>query len=189
MSSEVKLVDYNNPIQAAELVELMNSYAADIMGGGEALSDQVQQDLVARMSERSHIYSAIAYVDGQPAGLINYLEGFSTFKAKPLLNVHDVVVKAEFRGQGISRQLFDFVFAAAQELGCCKITLEVLENNEVAKQVYSRFGFQPYRLSEDGGVAQFWQKSISSRLGQFKRRNNLQDGASKSKLMSPELVD
>ncbi|MDB2686577.1 GNAT family N-acetyltransferase [Mariniblastus sp.] len=161
MSSEVKLVDYHNPLQAAELVELMNSYATDEMGGYKALPEQVKQDLVNRMSERSYIYSAIAYVDGQPAGLINYLEGFSTFKAKPLLNVHDVVVKPEFRGQGLSRLLFEFVFEAAKELGCCKVTLEVLENNEVAKRAYSRFGFEPYRLSESGGVAQFWQKSIS----------------------------
>ena len=161
MSSEVKLVDYNNPVQAAELVELMNSYATDEMGGGEALSTQVQRDLVNRMSERSHIYSAIAYVDGQAAGLINYLEGFSTFKAQPLLNVHDVVVKPEFRGQGISRQLFEFVFEAAKELGCCKVTLEVLEGNEVAMTAYSRFGFKPYRFTDAGGIAQFWQKSIS----------------------------
>lgn len=160
MSPEVKLVDYNNPVQAAELLELMNLYATDEMGGNEALPETVQQNLVARMSERSDIYSAIAYVDGQAAGLINYLEGFSTFKAQPLLNVHDVVVKAEFRGQGLSRKLFEFVFEAAKELGCCKVTLEVLEGNEVATQAYSRFGFKPYRLSEDTGVAQFWQKSI-----------------------------
>jgi len=160
MPSEVKLVDYNNPVQAAELVELMNLYAIDEMGGNEALPKAVQQNLVDRMRERGHIYSAIAYVDGQAAGLINYLEGFSTFKAQPLLNVHDVIVKAEFRGQGLSRQLFEFVFEAAKTLGCCKITLEVLEGNEIAKQAYSRFGFKPYRLGESGGVAQFWQRSI-----------------------------
>ena len=161
MSSEVKLVDYSNPVQAAELLELMNMYATDAMGGGEALPEQVQKNLVDRMSERSYIHSAIAYVDGEAAGLINYIEGFSTFKAQPLLNVHDVAVKPEFRGQGLSRQLFEFVFKAAKELGCCKITLEVLENNEVAKKAYTRFGFQPYRLTEAGGVAQFWQKTLS----------------------------
>ena len=161
MSTEVKSVDYKDPVQAAALLELMNSFASDEMSGGVGLPAQVQKDLVSRMSERSYIHSAIAYVDGQPAGLINYLEGFSTFKARPLLNVHDVMVKSDFRGQGLSRQLFNFVFAVAKELGCCKVTLEVLENNEVAKQIYSRFGFEPYRLSEAGGVAQFWQKSLS----------------------------
>ena len=162
MSTEVKLVDYSNPVQAAELVELMNVYATDEMGGGEALPQQVLDTLAARMGQRPHIHSAIAYVDDVPAGLINYLEGFSTFKAQPLLNVHDVVVKSEYRGKGLSRQLFEFVFAAAKELGCCKVTLEVLEANEIAKQVYARFGFAPYTLSESGGVAQFWQKPITS---------------------------
>lgn len=162
MPSEVKLVDYNNPTQAAELVELMNAYACDEMGGSEALPVEVQKTLVERMRQRPHIHSAIAYVDGEAAGLINYLEGFSTFKARPLFNVHDVVVKADYRGQGLSRKLFDFVFEAAKEAGCCKITLEVLEGNEVATRAYARFGFEPYRLSENGGVAQFWHKSVPS---------------------------
>ncbi len=163
MPTEVKPVDYSNPDQAAELVELLNTYAMDEMGGSEALTDQVQKTLVAQMQQRPHIHSAIAYVDGQAAGLINYLEGFSTFKAQPLLNVHDVVVKADYRGQGVARELFEFVLAAAKEIGCCKITLEVLEGNEVATQAYTRFGFQPYRLTEGGGVAQFWHKPVPGR--------------------------
>ena len=161
MPSEVKIVDYSNPVHAAAFLALMNSYTTDEMISSEALPDQVQKNLVARMSERPYVHSAIAYVDDQPAGLINYIEGFSTFKAKPLLNVHDAFVAREHRGQGLSRQLFEFVFAAAKELGCCKVTLEVLESNEVAKRAYSRFGFEPYRVTGSTGVAQFWQKSIS----------------------------
>jgi GNAT superfamily N-acetyltransferase len=161
MGIEVRPVDYNNYEQGRQLVQLMESYATDMMGGGESLGEDVKQRLVAEMNERPQISSAIVYVEDQPAGLINFVEGFSTFSAKPLINIHDVVVRPEFRGQGLSRRLFEYVEAEAGRRGCCKVTLEVLEFNEVACKAYKNFGYQPYKLSDEGGVAQFWQKKLS----------------------------
>ena len=48
----------------------------------------------------------------------------------------------------------------ARERGCCKVTLEVLSNNEKAKKAYTRFGFEPYVLDPAAGPAQFWQKGV-----------------------------
>ena len=64
-----------------------------------------------------------------------------TFSAKPLLNVHDLAVHREYRGQGVGRRLLDAVEAEARRLGCCKLTLEVRRNNSVAKGLYERIGF------------------------------------------------
>ncbi|NBQ06516.1 MAG: radical SAM protein [Betaproteobacteria bacterium] len=50
--------------------------------------------------------SFIAWLDGQPIGLINCFEGYSTFKAKPLLNVHDIAVLDGYRGQGVGQAHF-----------------------------------------------------------------------------------
>jgi len=38
--------------------------------------------------------------------------------------------------QGISQMMLEKVEEIAKEKGCCKITLEVLSNNEVAKSSY-----------------------------------------------------
>jgi len=43
---------------------------------------------------------------------------------------------------------------------CCKLTLEVLANNTVAKSSYTKFGFKSYELDPDAGTALFWQKTI-----------------------------
>lgn len=160
MGIEVRPVDYADAIQGQHLIELMEAYATDSMGGGQPLGENVTSRLLAQMHCRPHVGSAIVYVDEQPAGLVNFVEGFSTFAAKPLINVHDVVVKAEFRGRGLSRRLFEYVESEAVSRGCCKVTLEVLEFNEVACKAYSNFGYEPYRLSDEGGIAQFWQKKI-----------------------------
>lgn len=57
-----------------------------------------------------------------------------------MVNVHDVVVKEQFRGLGLS-QMLQKVEERARQRGCCKITLEVLEGNALAQSAYRKFGF------------------------------------------------
>ena len=86
--------------------------------------------------------------------------GFSTFKCKPLVNIHDVTVDQAFRGQKLCQQMFDEVQRVAMERGCCKLTLEVSDGNVVAKKAYKNFGFQADKVTPVNGIALFWQKAI-----------------------------
>jgi GNAT superfamily N-acetyltransferase len=94
------------------------------------------------------------------AGLINCVEGFSTFAGKPLLNVHDIVVHEDYRRRGIASALLAHVEGVARERGCCKLTLEVLEGNRGARQAYLDFGFQGYQLDPAMGQAMFMEKKL-----------------------------
>ena len=156
----IQLADLNDPAHASAVVYLLNAYAQDPMGGGETLSDFTQANLVSEMAKRPTIHVVLAFVDGKPAGLINCIEGFSTFACKPLLNIHDVVVLAEYRGQGISSQLLKKAEEIAKSLGCCKLTLEVLEGNTLAQAAYVANGFAGYQLDPEMGRAMFWQKKL-----------------------------
>ena len=151
-------VDYRNPRHAAHLVELLDGYARDPMGGGHALSDVVKTNLAARLAERPQAFSLLAYEAGAPVGLINCIEGFSTFACKPLVNVHDVVVVASHRGRGIAAMMLARIEAIARERGACKLTLEVLSGNRSAMQAYERVGFAAYQLDPAMGQARFMQK-------------------------------
>ena len=51
----------------------------------------------------------------EAVGLIDCFAGFSTFAAKPLLNVHDIVVHASRRGQGIAQALLAWAGQRAGE--------------------------------------------------------------------------
>ena len=151
-------IDYANPAHAAALVELMDSYARDPVGGGEALSDFARANLVSQLAARPFIFSVLAFDGDTPVGLINAIEGFSTFACRPLVNVHDVVVLPGHRGRGIAAQMFAEVEAIAVERGACKLTLEVLEGNTAARKLYQRMGFAAYQLDPSMGHAQFLQK-------------------------------
>ena len=155
---QIKRVDYLNAQDAQALVFLLDAYAQDPMGGGDALHPEAAARLCSDLARISGAASFIAWLDDKPLGLINCFEGYSTFKAKPLLNVHDIAVLAGHRGQGVGQALLKAAEAYARTRGCCKLTLEVLSGNLPAMASYKRFGFAQYELNPAAGQAQFMQK-------------------------------
>ena len=142
------------------IIELLNEYAGDITGGSTELSENVKKNLVKELENRENIHTVLAFVEGRAVGLIISIEGFSTFLCKPLLNIHDVVVSPEFRGRGIAKMMFRKVEEIAKRLGCCKLTLEVLEGNAVARSLYRSLGFNFYELDPRMGKALFLEKKL-----------------------------
>ena len=142
---------------------LLNTYAQDPMGGQEALPASTTDALCQRLADFAGAASWIAWAgenhaNQAPVGLLNSFLGFSTFKAQPLLNVHDIAVLPAWRSRGIAQQLLAAAEAHARAQGCCKLTLEVLSNNTRAQNAYQRFGFALYTLDAAHGHALFMQK-------------------------------
>lgn len=160
MPLHVLPVDYHHPEHRAALVMLLDAYAQDPMGGSEGLRQDVKDRLCDDLAARPTAASFIAWLDGAPVGLINCIEGYSTFKARPLMNIHDIAVLPGQRGQGVGRALLQAAQDHARSRGCCKLTLEVLTGNAVALRSYERFGFAPYALDPAAGQASFMHKWI-----------------------------
>jgi len=154
----VKVVDYLDPRDRAALIGLLDMYARDPMGGGAPLPKETQNRLCDDLAQMPGAMSWIAWKDSQPVGLLNSLPGYSTFKAQPLMNVHDIAVEPSCRGQGIGQALLSALEAYARSKGCCKITLEVLSGNSQAMHAYARRGFEQYSLNPQTGQALFMQK-------------------------------
>lgn len=155
---QIKRVDYLNAQDAQALVFLLDAYAQDPMGGGEALNPENATRLCGDLARIAGAASFVAWLEDKPVGLVNCFEGYSTFKAKPLLNVHDIAVLAGHRGQGVGQALLKAAEEHARTRGCCKLTLEVLSGNAPAMASYKRFGFAQYELDPAAGQAQFMQK-------------------------------
>ena len=147
--------------QAEIWLQLLDHYASDPMGGGDGLSDYAKLHLVETIRQVPGFHGALAWLDGEAVGLIDCFAGFSTFAARPLLNVHDIVVHQSVRGRGIGQALLAWAEARAGQLGCCKLTLEVLSNNARAMASYVAFGFAPYVLDPQAGNALLMQKYLS----------------------------
>lgn len=136
-------VDFNDERQMEQLVRMLNAYSMDPMGGGNPLTEEVKQRLKEDLRNVNGACSWLAYLGEnreEPVGLINCFKGYSTFRASPLLNIHDIVVLPEHRGKNIGATLIETVVGHARREGYCKITLEVRSDNP-AERLYRRLGF------------------------------------------------
>jgi len=158
MPLQVLPVDYQNPVHRCALVMLLDAYAQDPMGGCVALAQDVKARLCDDLAARTDAASFIAWLDDAPVGLVNCMEGYSTFKARPLMNIHDIAVLPGHRGAGVGQALLAAAEQHAKDRGCCKLTLEVLTGNAPALSSYLRFGFAPYTLDPAACQASFMQK-------------------------------
>src|SRR5262245_46911988 len=128
------------------------------MGNGRDLPDAVQRALVEGLRSHPTTLVFLAFDGSRAIGIATCFVGFSTFAARPLINIPDLHVLHEFRRSGVGRRLLEAVEARARRMGCCKLTLEVQERNEVALALYRRFGFVGGQYEPEAGGVLFREK-------------------------------
>jgi GNAT superfamily N-acetyltransferase len=141
-------------------LHLLNEYSSDPMGDGKPLSDVARRDVIAGLQNHPTTLVFLAFMEKEPVGLAICFLGFSTFAARPLINIHDFYVVPKYRGTGISRRLMAAVEQRGREVGCCKLTLEVMENNLRARGLYATLGFRQLTYSPEAGGALFFTKGL-----------------------------
>jgi ribosomal protein S18 acetylase RimI-like enzyme len=156
----VRAADLANPRDADAVVALLDAYARDPRGGGTPLADEVRQRLVAGLRTHPTTRIWLAIDGGECVGVCVAFTGFSTFQGRPLLNIHDLAVLPGQRNRGTGRALLAAAEAHARASGCCKLTLEVQEDNAPARHLYERFGFRDV-VYGDSGPTRFLGKSLA----------------------------
>ena len=159
---EVEIVeaDLDRPEHQQAVLELTDAYAADPMGNGKPLSDEVRRALIPGLRQHPTTVIFLAYQGNNAIGIANCFIGFSTFAARPLINVQDLAVLPGHREHGIGRLLLEAVEGKAREIGCCKLTIEVQENNLRARHVYKSVGFSQAVYVKAAGGALFLSKPL-----------------------------
>ena len=138
----ILLADLANPAHQAAIIDLLDMYCRDEFGDGKPLSAETQANLIPGLVNHGGARVFLAF-DGQtPVGLALCFVGFSSFRAKPLINIHDIAVVPQARGRGIGRELLSAIEQHARTTGCCKVTLEVRSNNLRAQRAYRAAGFK-----------------------------------------------
>jgi ribosomal protein S18 acetylase RimI-like enzyme len=162
MNREVTIVeaDLGRREHQDAILAMTDAYSRDPFGDGKPLDPEVLERLIPGLRSHPTTLVILAFDGERPVGEATCFVGFSTFAAKPLVNIHDLVVLPDYRGRGVGRSLLEAVERKARELGCCKLTLEVLDKNHRAIGAYKSFGFAQYALQEDAGEAIFMAKPL-----------------------------
>ena len=160
MPLEILEADLSRPDHQDAVVAMIDAYASDPMGNGKRLTEDARASLVPGLRKVPTSLIFLAWLDGSPVGIAACFHGFSTFAAKPLINIHDLSVLPGNRGHGIGRRLLEAVEQKARSLGCCKVTLEVAENNRRARRIYEAAGFTQTVYTDGAGGALFFSKPL-----------------------------
>jgi len=160
MSVRIVEADLSLTEHQEAVLAMVDAYSRDAMGNGKPLDQDVRTRLILGLRRHPTTLIFLAFDGVQPIGAAVCFIGFSSFAAKPIINIHDFVVLPASRGKGIGRRLLEAVEAKARELGCCKLTLEVMDKNHQAIRMYQAAGFERYSPQEEAGVAIFMSKSL-----------------------------
>ena len=142
------------------VLTLLDAYAQDPMGNGKALSAEVRRELIPGLQQHPTTIIFLAFQNKKAAGIATCFRSFSTFAARPLINISDFYVLPGFRGQKIGQMILAAVEKKARETECCKVTLEVQENNHRAQSIYEAAGFSRAVYVEAAGGALFLSKAL-----------------------------
>jgi GNAT superfamily N-acetyltransferase len=153
MSFRICDADLSDPEHAAGIVHVLDSYARDPRGGGQPLRPDVRERLVPALRAHPTTLVLLALEAQDAIGVAVCFVGFSTFAAQPLLNVHDLAVVPPRRGNGVGRALLAAAEERARARGCCKLTLEVQDDNGPARSLYSSFGFDDFVVNGSAPVS------------------------------------
>jgi ribosomal protein S18 acetylase RimI-like enzyme len=153
--TEIIKCDFNNSVHREQVLFLLDSYMQDPMGGGHPMPEATRSHLLDGLANHGNTFILFALYNGEFIGLVTCFINFSTFKAKPYINIHDVVVLKQFRGMGIGRALLQKIIAIAQERDYCKVTLEVRDDNQNAQGLYKSLGFR-----DCDPPMYFWEKML-----------------------------
>jgi ribosomal protein S18 acetylase RimI-like enzyme len=144
MDLQIRKADFADSRDAAAVVAVINSYAVDPVGGGQPLPAEVRERLIPALQSHPTTLVLLAFAGDEPAGIAVCFFGLSTFKARSLLNIHDLAVVPKHRGMGVGRALLQAAEEHARRAGCCKLTLEVQDDNSRARGLYQSFGFEDF---------------------------------------------
>jgi GNAT superfamily N-acetyltransferase len=160
MTVDVQVADFANPTHRTALIDVLDTYAADPVGGGVPLARDVRERLVPALAAHPTALILLAFDDRRAVGIAVCFFGFSTFQARALLNIHDLAVIPDCRGMGVGRALLAAAEAHALQRGCCKLTLEVQDDNHRARALYERFGFADFIVGTSAPT-RFLSKNLS----------------------------
>ena len=155
MELSILNVDLQNPQHAGHLIKLLNDYMNDPMGNNSPMAKGLAPQIIAGLKQHSGFLGFFVMAGDQFDGFANCNINFSTFQAKPLINIHDFIVAPESRNIGAGSFLLQGIINYAFENGFCRVNLEVREDNLTAKSLYKKLGF-----SDCVPRMMFWERKL-----------------------------
>lgn len=151
MSTQIQYIDIRNLEHRKALEALFREYSLDT-------SASIESTIVNQLFELPYFHGFLCMNGNEEQGFAVCFESFSTYRAKKMLNIHDFMISRNARGLGLGKLLLSGIENYCFENDYLKITLEVDEDNEIAKRLYSSLGYEDFQVVLTG--LNHWQKYL-----------------------------
>lgn len=148
-------VNLEDKSHCSNLLRLLNEYMRDEMGTGKPMPEDLEGKIIEGLKSHAGYVGFFVCVGDEFAALANCNLNFSTWQAKPLINIHDFIVSSVCRNQGIGMFLLKGIEKFALQKGYCRINLEVRHDNIKAQNLYHKAGYM-----ECSPPNYFWEKHL-----------------------------
>ena len=132
----------------SDVLELHAQIRPDIFESGH--TKYTKEELIDKLSEEN-FYVYVGELDNKVVAYAMCkleLPSFTnTMKPIRTLFIDDIEVNPIYRGQGLGRELFEFLKGEAKRLGCYNITLNEWEGNDGARKFYEKLGMKPQKTT------------------------------------------
>ena len=140
MNSTIRMMTRDDAAAVHEMMRVFYASPAVFTNGSEEI---FSLDVDECVSGSPYLEGYVFEEGGEILGYTMLAKSFSTEFGKRCIWIEDIYVKDEYRGQGIASKFFEFIY---EKYDGCLFRLEVEEENERAKRVYEKCGFEvlPY---------------------------------------------
>ena len=143
------------PDDAATIVQLVRSLAVYENEPVETVKLTEADVLRDGFGEPPRFETLLAELDGVPVGFALFFHNYSTWQGRPGLYLEDLYIEEPARGHGLGADLMGELARIAEDRGCARLELSVLDWNPT-REFYHRLGFDhldgwmTYRLDGPG---------------------------------------
>lgn len=162
MPLSIYLGDLRDPFDARATLHILSVYHESIVGNNGPLPEKVRETVIDGLLAcgNHRVFLAVesdanSIESGRAIGMAVCFVNYSTFRARSLINVHDLAVLPEFQGRGIGRTILENVIRYAAEKQHYAITLEVRKDNINALKLYRKLGFAGVEENAEGEAMLF----------------------------------
>lgn len=126
-----------------EVLQMMTEFYSSPAVSTNGSKEIFLEDVKTCLSDSPFLEGYVFECDGVVQGYSMLAKSFSTEFGKPCVWIEDLFLKKQFRGKGIAKRFFAFIFEKYQN---SLFKLEVEEDNRNAIAVYKKVGFSalPY---------------------------------------------
>ena len=111
------------------------------MDDTECIDVRVAPGIWERLLADARSHFLVAAAGGTPVGLIHFTTRQTVLHRSPSGMIDELIVTAQYQGQGIGRQLVLAAVERCRQLGCCELEVSTEQTNPKAREFYRKCGF------------------------------------------------